>query len=176
MFKPCVIVPCYNHAKLFEKVARNLSVLNYPVIVVNDGSCCNETDILCDICNRFGFEIINLSQNRGKGFAMKKGLSFAKNAGYTHALQIDADGQHCIGDIKSFLDMAKKNPDCIINGVPVYDDSAPKARMYGRKITNFWVWVETCGVKIEDAMCGFRVYPLYEVEKIVRNLYFYRKV
>lgn len=39
--------------------------------------------------------------------------------------------------------------------------------MHGRKITNFWVAVNTLSLEIKDAMCGFRIYPLKEIKKAV---------
>jgi len=58
------------------------------------------------------------------------------------------------------LEEARQHPDSLISGQPVYDDSVPKSRLYGRYVTHFWVWVETLSFSIRDSMCGFRVYPL----------------
>ncbi len=38
--------------------------------------------------------LMRLPVNGGKGAAVMAGLRAARKAGYTHALQIDADGQH----------------------------------------------------------------------------------
>jgi hypothetical protein len=101
--------------------------------------------------------------------AVLAGIKSAGDDGYTHALQIDADGQHCPDDIPEFLRTAKDNPRALINGCPVYDKSAPKSRVFGRKITNFWVWIETGSRSIKDAMCGFRVYPLAPMKAVFRG-------
>ena len=173
-FRPCIIVPCFNHSLLFADVAKLLGEMKYPVIVVDDGSNFVEANRLCGICSRYNFVLVRSFPNRGKGYAMQSGFFEAIKRGYTHALQIDADGQHCVADIEKFFDMVRKNPNCIINGVPVYDETVPLPRLYGRKITNFWVWVETFGAKIGDAMCGFRVYPLNKVNCVIKKLCFYR--
>ena len=80
--------------------------------------------------------------------------------GYSHAFQVDADGQHAITDMPRFLAAAEAHPDALILGSPEFDESAPRARLIGRQITRFWTHVETLGPVIADAMCGFRVYPI----------------
>ncbi|MFP3747745.1 glycosyltransferase family 2 protein, partial [Achromobacter sp. SIMBA_011] len=79
---------------------------------------------------------------------------------YTHALQIDADGQHDAADVPRFLAAAAAHPRAVVLGQPVYDESVPKARLYGRYLTHVWVWIETLSFTIRDSMCGFRLYPL----------------
>ena len=84
----------------------------------------------------------------------------AARRGFSHALQIDADGQHAAADVPGFLDEARAHPDAVICGQPVFDDSVPKSRLYGRYATHVWVWINTLSLDIRDSMCGFRVYPL----------------
>ena len=87
-------------------------------------------------------------------------LREAGRRGYSHALQIDADGQHDPADVPRFLAMARETPGAVINGRPVYDASVPRGRLYGRYATHIWVWINTLSFEIRDSMCGFRVYPL----------------
>src|SRR5690606_38085294 len=82
---------------------------------------------------------------------------------FTHALQIDADGQHDIDAIPEFLAAARQKPDAMILGQPVFDDSAPRSRRYGRQFTNLWIAINTLSLAIADGMCGFRLYPLAAV-------------
>jgi hypothetical protein len=88
------------------------------------------------------------------------GFRAAAARGHTHVLQIDADGQHAAADIPLFLEQARRRPDAVIAGCPVYDESVPRARLYGRYATHVWVWINTLSLDIRDSMCGFRVYPL----------------
>ena len=88
------------------------------------------------------------------------GLRAAAEAGFSHAVQVDADGQHAIEDIPKLLAEAKRHPTALISGQPIYDDSIPRARLYGRWVTHIWVWIETLSLTLKDSMCGFRVYPL----------------
>lgn len=154
-FAPCIVVPVYRHAAKFAAFSKLLPE-GLPVIVVDDGNREEESSILQSL----GYPMVRLSRNQGKGGATLAGLRKARDYGYSHALQIDADGQHDVSDIPKYLSIAADNPRALVSGCPLYDANAPKANVYGRKITNFWVWVETGCRDIRDAMCGFRVYPL----------------
>ncbi|MCL1892775.1 MAG: glycosyltransferase family 2 protein [Holophagaceae bacterium] len=154
----------YRHAKQFEAFSAYLPK-DIPVIIIDDGNTDEDARILGNI----GFPIIRLDVNQGKATALLAGMNKAMDEGYTHVLQIDADGQHNPDDIPRFLSTSQDNPGAFINSCPIYDKSAPKSRVYGRKITNFWVWVETGNDKIQDAMCGFRVYPLVAMSPILKK-------
>lgn len=174
MVKPVFVVPFYNHAAAFESFALKLAKVKLPVVVVNDGSSVEERQKLGTICQTYDFECITLPRNGGKGVAVSAGLQYAYGKGYTHAIQIDADGQHDLNDIEKFLSAAKKNPQAIICGAPIYDASAPKGRLIGRQITRFWVKIETFGANITDTMCGYRVYPLGQIAPLLKHLHFMR--
>ena len=174
IYKPIIAIPFYNHLDLFKSVAERLKKYANFVLLVNDGSCDNETKGVEEICKKYGFMYLKLQKNSGKGGAVMAALKYAKEHGYSHLLQVDADGQHDYEDIEKFLRISKDNPTYLICGAPVYDNSAPKSRLYGRKITKFWVSIETFSTKIDDTMCGFRVYPVLSVSKILPILYFKR--
>lgn len=173
-FRPIVVIPFYNHLSGFKKIYADLKKIHTPLLIVDDGSNEFEAKNLEGICKKNNFLYLKLDQNCGKGKAVLEGMKYAIEKGYSHALQIDADGQHEIHDIPSFLELSKKNPKSIISGDPIYGKDAPKSRLYGRKITKFWVWIETFGAKIPDTMCGFRVYPLDCIKKVLPKIYFMR--
>ena len=171
--KICAIVPVYRHEKTSRNVVTSLIDLNIPVILVDDGNAPEGHEILESVARDFpDVKLVTHKCNRGKGAAMRSGMEAAVAAGFTHALQVDADGQHDMGAIPLFIKETQEHPDDLICGYPEYDDSVPKAREQGRKITNFWVAIETLSLKIPDAMCGFRMYPLatsWPVMKRLRN-------
>jgi hypothetical protein len=84
-------------------------------------------------------------------------------------LQVDADGQHEIGDIPRFLAQSAAHPDAVISGCPIYDRSVPALRLYARYLTHVWVWINTLSLDIRDSMCGFRVYPLAPVIALIKR-------
>ncbi|WP_338569427.1 glycosyltransferase [Erwinia billingiae] len=158
-FSPCVVIPCYNHGAMMASVLARLTPFNLAVFIVDDGSD-EATRLQLEPLRNAQVTLIRLAENQGKGAAVMRGLQVAAEAGFSHALQVDADGQHQIEDCPQMLAEARQHPQCLISGQPVYDDSIPTSRLYGRYITHFWVWVETLSFSIRDSMCGFRVYPL----------------
>lgn len=166
-------MPVYRHEKTSRHVVESLVNLNVPVILIDDGNAPEGREILVQIAKDFAdVELVTHKCNRGKGAAMRSGMEAAVAAGFTHALQVDADGQHDMEAIPFFINEVREHPDDLICGYPEYDESVPKAREQGRKITNFWVAIETLSLKIPDAMCGFRIYPLassWPVMKCLRN-------
>ena len=107
-----------------------------------------------------GVFLLRHPRNQGKGGAVISGLREARRLGFSHALQVDADGQHDLSGVELFLDRASQAPDAVICGYPRYDASVPKGRLYARYLTHVWVWINTLSLAIRDSMCGFRVYPL----------------
>jgi polyprenyl-phospho-N-acetylgalactosaminyl synthase len=100
------------------------------------------------------------AQNAGKGAAVKTGFRLALERGFSHAVQVDGDGQHDLTRIPAFLALARARPDALILGRPVYDDTLHKGRYAARLVTRFWNYIEVLGPTIGDSMCGFRVYPI----------------
>lgn len=176
-FKPCILVPCYNHSAEFEKFLPELLAAagNVKIFLIDDGSVPAEAEKLREICaGTPAVEIIRREKNGGKGMALKTGIETALAGNFTHALQIDADGQHDAGEIPRFLKLAEKSPEHAVFGTPVYGNDAPKSRVWGRKITNFWLAVETFSLKMKDGLCGFRVYPLAAAAPLL-NKRFWKK-
>ena len=165
--KPCVIIPVFNHGETLAVTLENLVSYSLPTYIVDDGSDENTKQVLDRVESEFDITRVTLAENKGKGAAVMAGFRRAWSNGLTHAIQIDADGQHDLGDLGILLDEAWKNPNALISGNPQFDESAPASRVYGRAITRFWVWLETLSLSIPDAMCGFRVYPLEQCIRLI---------
>jgi glycosyltransferase involved in cell wall biosynthesis len=168
--KQCVIIPVYNQHQFIESSVNTLLPYNNNILLVDDGSneICHQ--VLEDLIKKYStLKLFTLPKNQGKGAAVIRGLLEAKKLGYTHALQIDADGQHNSDDITAFTNLSEKHPHDVISGLPIYDDSIPKGRLYGRYITHFWVWVETLSFSIKDSMCGFRIYPVNKCCELIEK-------
>lgn len=167
-FRPCVLIPCYNHGETIPALLDALAVYGLPVLVVNDGSRDEVRALLIEETERRPqHACIHLEHNQGKGAAVIAGLREAQARGFTHVLQIDADGQHDTASVSRLLDAARKHPGEVISGRPVFDESIPKIRYYGRYLTHALVWLETLSFRIRDSMCGFRVYPINPLLRLV---------
>lgn len=160
-FNPCFLIPIFNHHATIGDTVEKLTQYQLPIFIVDDGSNAETQKVLAALAMRYNsIHLLRLPVNGGKGAAVIHGMLQAYQLGFSHALQIDADGQHHIPDAARFLAEGALHPDSVICGQPIYDDTVPKGRLYGRYVTHFWVWVETLSFAIKDSMCGFRLYPL----------------
>src|SRR3546814_20681782 len=82
---------------------------------------------------------------------------------------MDSDGQHPPELIPQFMAKSSELPQCMILGVPVFDDNAPSIRVQGRKISHWWANVETLWAGIGDSLFGFRVSQIAPPIEIMRG-------
>lgn len=171
MMRVCVIIPHYDHVEQFTSMLDELVSANLPLIVVDDASPERVFRQLEAVLKRAAPEasLLRHTENQGKGGAVMTGLKAAYDAGYSHALQIDADGQHNTADIPRFVSLAARHPEALICGKPVFDASISGLRYYARYITLFLGWLESLDTVIEDALCGFRLYPLSRVVPVIER-------
>lgn len=164
-----VVIPVYDHEHAIATVVQGVLAAGLPCLLVDDGSrasCAQVLDRLAAV-HAPQVALLRLPVNQGKGGAMLAGFAEAARRGHCQVLQIDADGQHATADIPRFAALAAQHRQAVICGTPVYDESVPKARLYGRYATHIWVWINTLSLQIRDSMCGFRVYPLAPVTRLI---------
>jgi len=155
------IIPVYRHGKTACSLAERLTAYGLPVIIIDDGNDADTQKLLAEGAAKTPkTSLVSLKKNGGKGAAVIRGLKKADELGLTHVLQIDADGQHDEKNISFFLEESAKHPDRIICGYPEFDKTAPKSRVTGRRISNFWASIVTLSKELIDVLCGFRVYPV----------------
>ncbi len=160
-FNPCILIPVYNHEGPLPKIVEQLGSCKLPCILVDDGSQESCAELIRSLSNQYPWvQAIRLGSNQGKGAAVKAGLLLAQEQGFSHALQIDADGQHDLHDLDKFLAASRIAPEAIVIGRAVFDDSIPKLRYYARYLTHAWVHINTLSFRIPDSMCGYRIYPV----------------
>jgi glycosyltransferase involved in cell wall biosynthesis len=158
--RTCAIIPTYENPQTIEAVVQAVRAHIPDVIVVDDGSSEPTRAVVRSLAER-GLATVDLrAKNGGKGAAVKTGLLLAQRLGFTHALQIDADGQHDVADIPNLLAVSRAEPRALVLGQPIFDDTAPKARLYARRLSILWCSVETLSKRVGDPLCGFRVYPV----------------
>ncbi|WP_374382039.1 glycosyltransferase [Dongia sp.] len=164
----CAIIPSHNHSRAMPGIVAALTSLGLPVFIIDDGSNDATAAALAGLADPSrGIAVARLDPNQGKGGAVLHGFQLAMAAGYTHALQVDADGQHDLGAVPRLLARIQGDPRALIAGVPVYDRSVPMGRAIGRYVTHVWVWIETLSFDISDSMCGLRIYPLAAVAALL---------
>lgn len=166
--KACVLIPSYNTGPLLQKTVRGALGVWQDVFVVIDGSDDgSDTDLESLVSDsKQNLKVIRHLKNKGKGAAVLTGITQAMDEGFTHALTLDADGQHPIDHIPKFMDMGRSHPEALILGDPIFDASAPSIRLKGRKISNGLANFDTLCWGINDALFGMRLYPLVPLLKV----------
>ncbi len=168
--KCCVLIPTFNNENTLAHVLDEVLTYTKDVVVVNDGS----TDATSKLLKKYeNLEIVTLSENRGKGNALKTGFKKAESLGYEYAISMDSDGQHYANDLPVFLDALEGksagDKELLVIGARKMDaPGIPEKSTVGNRFSSFWFWVET-GIELSDTQCGYRLYPL----KIVNSLNLY---
>ena len=172
MFRPIVVIPVYNHHSHIASIVASLRGLQQRCILVDDASEPACADTLRGLADAYPdtVTLVRHQTNQGKGGAVLSGLARAYAMGCTHALQIDADGQHDIDDVPTLLHLARMHPRALVTGQPVFDASVPRSRLYLRYLTHAMVSLNTLNPTLRDAMCGFRVYPVRRVLALARRV------
>jgi uncharacterized protein (TIGR03546 family) len=161
----CVIVPTYNNDRTLKQVLDGVLQYTQSIIVINDGSTDGTSKILFQYPQ---LVLIQMDKNKGKGNALRVGFKKAMELGYTFALTIDSDGQHFPDDIPVFINALKKEASknvLLIGARNMGQSTVPKKSSFGNKFSNFWFWFET-GKWLNDTQCGYRLYPLENLEHI----------
>jgi glycosyltransferase involved in cell wall biosynthesis len=165
--KLCILIPYYNHPDAIGAVVTQLLPYEINILIVDDGSSAESKKVLVPLLQESRVSLVTRILNGGKGAAVITGMREALKLGYTHALQVDADGQHDLTKILELIKLSEKYPGRIISGMPVYDDSVPTSRKLWRYATHILVWIHTLSFEIKDSMCGYRIYPLRETIGVI---------
>ena len=164
----CIVIPYYNHGRFLSDTVADLVKYKLLIIIVDDGS--NELcrSIAQNLAENWGpsVQLISYEPNRGKGYAVMRGIELASRLGFRYAIQIDADGQHDFNDIPKFIQLSRANPTHVILGAPIFGVDAPRERIYCRFLCNIFMWFQIRSFSAIDGMFGFRVYPISSMEKL----------
>lgn len=165
-----ILIPSYNTGGKVLQTVWDASRIWQPVWVVVDGSTDGTLEALQGLArDNADIRVLTLPRNQGKGAAVLHGLRQAEAAGFTHAMTMDADGQHPNDKIRDFMATSTANPQALILGLPVFDASAPRVRVHGRKLSNWCAKLETLGAGIGDSLYGFRIYPVAPLREIMER-------
>jgi glycosyltransferase involved in cell wall biosynthesis len=170
-----VLIPSYNTGAKLEETIRAARAVWAPVWVVIDGSTDGSQAAALALAETDpALRVLVRPRNGGKGAALLDGVKHAEAEGFSHVLTLDADGQHPTALIPHFMTASRAHPDALILGLPVFDETAPLIRLAGRRIANWWCNLETLWSGIGDCLCGFRVYPIAPLRRVMGATRFMR--
>jgi glycosyltransferase involved in cell wall biosynthesis len=173
----CFLIPIFDHDRTIRDVVKSLEPYATRCFIVDDGSGDATAGVLRALESEFEEVLVHrLPDNRGKGAAIVRGLELAAEHGFTHAVTLDADGQHDVRDVPRFLEASRDDPDALVLGQPVFDASVPKARLWGRQLSCGLVRLETLSGAICDPLCGFRSIPVVAALAVLRSARYGRRM
>ncbi len=175
--RPLILIPSYNSGPILLETVTSALKPGIPVWVVFDGSTDGSPELIrsLEAANATRLRVISLNENSGKGAAVMHGLREAVQAGFTHVLTMDADGQHPADKAGEFFALSATHPQAAVFGKPIFDASAPALRVNGRKISNFWANLETLGWGVDDSLFGMRLYPAHDLLEVLESTAYARR-
>lgn len=165
-------IPVYNNPKtVLEMAKKALNSSSNLLFIIDDGSSTPIADLFKDdvfikeALSSGRLFIERFSENKGKGAALKRAISWGVENNFTHVITVDADGQLNPEEIPKFQEASEKRPWNYILGERYFDETVPKSSVFGRSISNTMIWLES-GHKLTDTQTGFRCYPLFWVQNV----------
>lgn len=157
--KPVILIPAYcPDDKLIGLLTRLRGVCDNPIVVVDDGGGKLYESVFVQAACFKDCHILTHEQNKGKGAALKTGITFISRAfpNTVGCVTADADGQHSESDILALCEALYKHPGALILGVRDFsaDDVPARSRM-GNRITAL-VFRMATGVRCSDTQTGLR--------------------
>lgn len=160
--KICVVIPTYNEAKAIAGVIREIRQHALDVVVIDDGSWDNTSEI----ARETGAIVLRNENNEGKGASLVKGFHHALNSGFDAVITMDGDGQHLPEEIPYFIRLATYSNSGIFIGNRMFKiKSMPISRVITNKFMS-WLISSLAGQNIPDTQCGFRLIKRGTLEKI----------
>lgn len=168
----CLLIPHYEHAgaigDLLARLEPHVREHDLGCIVVDDGSGDTARGVLRELRSRHDFlTVVWRERNGGQGAAKRTGYRHALAEGFTHSLELDADGQHDTDDVPRFLEQMKAHPSAAVLGRPLFGAEAPRARLWGRQLSVGLVWLACGSTTVRDPLCGYRGLPLARAVEVI---------
>jgi glycosyltransferase involved in cell wall biosynthesis len=151
-FSPVALVPAYQAAETVGGVVRGLLRHVSRVLLVDDGS----TDGTSRRAEEAGAQVLRLSENSGKGSAIRAGLERVLASDATHVVFLDADGQHDPDDVPALLGAARHGDDFVIGSRMARPEETPAVRYRTNEIGSR-ILTRMTGHDVEDGQSGYRV-------------------
>ncbi len=163
-----VLLPTFNTGPRLRAVIAEVLEHWRPVLVVVDGSTDGSERAVLELAREEpSLHVLVLPRNAGKGAAVLAGSAWARERGFTHALAMDADGQHPAAKIAEFMAISARQPQALVLGSPIFPANIPRERLHCRKLSVALVRWTILGGGIDDNLYGFRVYPIVPLLEVL---------
>lgn len=168
-----IIIPAYEPDERLISLLKNLNENGlYPVIVVNDGSDSQYSEIFNEaerLLKHGKGRLLVHETNRGKGRALKTAFEYVRDA-FPDAIGVvtaDSDGQHTVECMKKIISSLSENPKELILGVRDFTgEGIPWKSRFGNTLTEK-VFAYVAGVHVSDTQTGLRGIPYSFMEQLL---------
>ncbi len=168
-----VVIPVYNEEKRIHLAFNAVNKLKNPrgvrvekIIFVNDGSYDNTLAMLnkykqekqMKLPSGAEIEIISYTKNRGKGYALKRGMRHVES---DYALIIDADMSISFSNLKAFIPHMENGVDVLVGSKRLVGSVSLVKRSLLRKLFGWgysFLVRQLLGLPLADVTGGFKVY------------------
>ena len=167
------LIPAYEPDEKIKKLAYELTEKGFDIVVVDDGSGPDYAELFEELSQNA--TVLTHTANRGKGAALKTGLSYInKYMAYTESVltpagaetvsgrdavivTVDADGQHLPDDVLRVAEISAQRRDALVLGSRALSEDIPVRSRFGNTITRH-VYSAATGVHIHDTQTGLRAF------------------
>lgn len=171
-----ILLPAYNEqnviAENVEAVRANLEGVceTYELIVIDDGSSDDTGDEVRSLLTDGGdISLISYDTNRGKGFALRKGIQHASGdvVGF-----IDADLDVDPGELRRFIEKLQRNEADLVIGSKHRPESDVVFPFYRRVLSNAYATLVGAlfDLSISDSQTGIKFFRYEVAEKLFEDL------
>lgn len=155
--KKLVIIPAYNEEGNIEKTVNDIreNAPDFDYVIINDCS----TDHTMEICEKNGYNVVNLPMNLGIGGGVQTGYMYGLRNGYDVAVQFDGDGQHSASFLVTMADYLEQNEiDMVIGSRYITKEGFQSTGLRRIGIRYFTGLIKLLtGKKITDPTSGMRM-------------------
>ena len=148
-----ILIPAYNPDEKLLALLPRLRERFSRIVLVDDGSTKAE---------KYVEKILVHERNRGKGAALKTGLSYI---GDCDVITADADGQHTPEDIAKVAEGLAAHRAGLVLGVRAFTGKVPFRSRFGNTWTR-WLFFFMTGLMIRDTQTGLRGIPAGLVRRV----------
>ena len=167
------LIPAYEPDEKLKKLADELAERGFDIVVVDDGSGPDHAELFEALSHNA--TVLTHAVNRGKGAALKTGLSYInKYMAYTESVltpagaetvsgrdavivTVDADGQHLPDDVLRVAEISAQRRDALVLGSRALSEDIPVRSRFGNTITRH-VYSAATGVHVHDTQTGLRAF------------------
>lgn len=131
-----ILIPAYEPDKLLLQVLEGLRAEGLPCLVVDDGSGPDYAEIFQQA--RAMAEVVGYPENRGKGGALKFGMTYIRSSmpRFRYFITADADGQHAVEDILRVRDLLREKGGMVL-GSRSFSGKVPLRSIMGNGLSRF---------------------------------------